>query len=169
MPIESLAHIWSLTSQFFSLVKFHHAHLPECDTMSLCDFLLSCLAVAPGPLPRPVEITLTFQFIWVVSVISYLRKLRAREANDFPVLPSKSATVPGYISQAHPSPSRWQLLRFSALFQVYSLGQESVGSARECSGGWMLLWENQRIIRTCSYAVFILYWKLSARDSIQFY
>ena len=56
----------------------------------------------------------------------------------------------------------------SALFQVYSVGQENVGATGECSGGWMLLWESQRISRTCSYAVLISYWKLSTKDIIQF-
>lgn len=61
-------------------LKFRHVHLPGDDTNSLCSFHPSCLAVTPGPPPSPAQITLIFQFIWVVSVIYYLRKLKARKA-----------------------------------------------------------------------------------------
>lgn len=79
-----------------------------------------------------------------------LEETQVQRSCYFPMFLSKSATEPGCKSQAHPSPSRWRQLRLSALFLVVQ--DRSVWAPGERSGGWMLLWEEQRIIRTCSYA-----------------
>lgn len=67
----------------------------------------------------------------------------------FPMFLSKSATEPACKSQAHPFPPRWRSSGCQLLSQVVQ--DRGVWAPGERSGGWMLLWEERCIIRTCSH------------------